>query len=1433
MKTQGEKSNHSTAIQQKAAPTSFFRKAGEESFFNAKEPPSYFTSHPVQPKLSVSSPDDPQEKEADAMAEKVMRSPDPTVMPAAAAPADDEKRIDKKDEEEKREHRDAVALKVQRKQQAEKLSAKPYGVLHRFTTDSSFQNNESETADETIDRKHISLHPSDVVQRSGRGPPASSPRFESNLASSKGGGNALPESTQDYMGSRFGADFSSVRIHTGPAAEDMSSTIHAQAFTHGNDIYFNSGKYSPESTDGGLLLAHELTHTIQQGASPAIVPSVQRKCSACESEQEPERGPPVSANRKEIIQRSVVDDALGFAGSITDCISLSLDTAISCAKNKAQQVALHIPGYRALRVVLGEDPITGQQIERNGHNFIEAAFDIMPGGLLIHRKLNELHQLDAAAAFIDRQIAVVQSLVNGLFSAIRGFWNELGITDLSSPLDVIRRGANIVLGFISRVIDFAVNAATELVRMIKDWLLNQIVEFIRTQTPVYPLLTVILVRDPVTGQDVPRNGQNILNALLELGGEQGRQQRAQMQETGTWARVVGFIDEGIAIFGGAYEQIVQGFHNIWDRVSIESLMDPAGTFRMIYNEFAAPVGRVLEFVGRVGAIILQFIKEVLMRRLSAWARTVRGFHLVTVIIGRDPFTNEIVPRSMVNIIRGFMGLMEGGEEQFQQLQQSGAIERTTARINAAIARLNMTPSMVVQLFIDLWNSFSLNDLAHPIAAFQRIIDRFGEPIGRLIAFVVEIVKIVIEVILAVMNFPTDLIRNIITKAMQAFDLIKRDPVGFLKNLLRALKQGFIQFFNNIGTHLINGLTGWLMAEMRDANVRPPTDFSLRGIIGWTLELLGISMEAIWQKLAAHPRIGPQRVARIRSMINTLEGIWTFIRDVQERGIAAIWERIQSQLSRLWDIILDAVKNWVMERIITTMTTRLLSMLDPTGIMAVINSAIAIYRAIQSFIRYLRQMLEVVNSFVEGTLAIAEGNVAPAANYLENTMDRAMPIVIGFLANQVGLSGLGRRIGDMIGRARELVDQALTWLVNRAVDTAMGLLDRLMAMGRNVVAAIRNALGLTRSFRTQDQQDHSVSIADNGSIMVASAPKTIQTLVAERRTQLAQENAATPSKVSENAPKLVALTRIEALKTTIDGLIPQYNASVDGNRTRADQIREVINGHMNEIVEKLIITGIGVEGSNNIETRVIHNELSENRAQHVVAEPLTNIPGNSTGSQPHEDTPGKPYVTPSVWTSNWVGAHLLNHHLHGPGVAWNMVSGTKETNNNMKTEVENTAKREVVANPGKQYFYDVTVTYYQEQAAKPFMKYFPFQINLQWGELLGERGSWTRGPARGRLFTQDQPDMTNTVLPSFNESSAGRLYAAARSASVSISEEVFSNIVAARRLIASQSFGNDISDLISQMETYYSTRGLAAPNVFTTRYGPGLRTLAANHVFMNY
>ncbi|WP_343605914.1 DUF4157 domain-containing protein [Fluviicola sp.] len=91
--------------------------------------------------------------------------------------------------------------------------------------------------------------------------------FNDQLTESKGQGAPLPMDVKSEMEGGFGADFNNVRTHTGTKAADMNQSLGAKAFTNQGDIYFNEGKFDPNSKEGKHLLAHELTHTIQQGAS--------------------------------------------------------------------------------------------------------------------------------------------------------------------------------------------------------------------------------------------------------------------------------------------------------------------------------------------------------------------------------------------------------------------------------------------------------------------------------------------------------------------------------------------------------------------------------------------------------------------------------------------------------------------------------------------------------------------------------------------------------------------------------------------------------------------------------------------------------------------------------------------------------------------------------------------------------------------------------------------------------------------------------------------------------------------------------------------------------------------------------------------------------------------------------------------------------------
>ncbi len=105
---------------------------------------------------------------------------------------------------------------------------------------------------------------------------------ETELAQQKGGGLPLPDSTKNQMEEGFGSDFSNVRIHTDEKAADMNRKLGAQAFAHGNDIFFNEGKYNPGSRSGQHLIAHELTHTLQQGTAqqPQMVQKAEEQDNA-------------------------------------------------------------------------------------------------------------------------------------------------------------------------------------------------------------------------------------------------------------------------------------------------------------------------------------------------------------------------------------------------------------------------------------------------------------------------------------------------------------------------------------------------------------------------------------------------------------------------------------------------------------------------------------------------------------------------------------------------------------------------------------------------------------------------------------------------------------------------------------------------------------------------------------------------------------------------------------------------------------------------------------------------------------------------------------------------------------------------------------------------------------------------------------------------
>ena len=176
--------------------------------------------------------------------------------------------------------------------------------------------------------------------------------FESQLGHHKGGGRPLSDETRAYMEPRFGADFSNVRVHEAPT---LASGIQAKAFTHGQDIYFNSGKYNPGSSSGKELLAHELTHTIQQtgGIKSKLEDKeqapidkvntdfpVQRLCSECGEKRERIQAKEFPGARTESVDNKVESPSSGLSNETStsdENLSDAKGETEDSQKNKSQE----------------------------------------------------------------------------------------------------------------------------------------------------------------------------------------------------------------------------------------------------------------------------------------------------------------------------------------------------------------------------------------------------------------------------------------------------------------------------------------------------------------------------------------------------------------------------------------------------------------------------------------------------------------------------------------------------------------------------------------------------------------------------------------------------------------------------------------------------------------------------------------------------------------------------------------------------------------------------------------------------------------------------------------------------------------------------------------------------------------------------------------
>src|SRR5574343_266569 len=291
------------------------------------------------------------------------------------------------------------------------------------------------------------------------------------------GGQALGAELRRFLEPRFGADFAGVRIHTDDTAARLAGQVQARAFAVGNQIFFGAGQFQPASRDGRELIAHELTHTLQQ-----------RK-----------------ARQAPLIQRSLLGD-------------LAKDIGLPEPRDYIAGKASSSRGFDFMTVVIGKNPITDAKVDDSPANLLRQATKIMPGGGDIAKALDNHGIFDRAGKWISGKFTALKNLGSEIKTSVSDFITGIKLTDMKNPGGVWDRGKALLVGIISGILDFVGGIAGDILDFIKDAILKPIGAYART-TDGYRLLCTVLGKDPITGDKAPQDAEAYLGGFLVFVGE--------------------------------------------------------------------------------------------------------------------------------------------------------------------------------------------------------------------------------------------------------------------------------------------------------------------------------------------------------------------------------------------------------------------------------------------------------------------------------------------------------------------------------------------------------------------------------------------------------------------------------------------------------------------------------------------------------------------------------------------------------------------------------------------------------------------------------------------------------------------------------------------------------------------------------------------------
>jgi len=412
-------------------------------------------------------------------------------------------------------------------------------------------------------------------------------------------------------------------------------------------------------------------------------------------------------------------------------------------------------------------------------------------------------------------------------------------------------------------------------------------------------------------------------------------------------------------------------------------------------------------------------------------RGLPGFELLTVLLGQDPISGRQVARTPQSLAHAVLSLAPGGDALYQKLEEHKVLAKLFSWFGTNLAGLTAEVRTIPQRLSQVLGSLGLN-LGDD---FNRIKGVFTGVMGRLVSFaqgaVGKVAEVAVQAIMAAFGPLGERVYELLkTSGASLLDILK-NPGPFAHNLGAAVGQGFHGFVAHIASHLKEGLLSLLTGGLLGAGVTLPAQLSLDapGVITLALDVLNLGWDH-FLALLTH-KLGPrgQRVvALVQSGSQELGPAASVAQDLR-KGPLAFAHHLVGGIGDLTGMLLGQVGDWLKTAVLPQAIAKVLSMVIPGA--GVASLLLSLYNGIAFFVSHMDEIAAVVNRVLGALGRIMAGDIGPAAQAIEDTLGRILPLALKFLFRLIGINidSIGGRIKSFLSGIRARIDAALNKLLD--------------------------------------------------------------------------------------------------------------------------------------------------------------------------------------------------------------------------------------------------------------------------------------------------------------------------------------------------------------------------------------------------------------------